>query len=149
MKKWQVLFIGFMGVALSPWALTLESQAATFCPAARAIHNQLTIDHDAPEYSKFLALVKKGGGKGKKHHRAQGDRKRKGKPEHVGNGKKQHRAKKRGEGKGRPEGAGRGNSGESKLRGLDRADDVAGEHGQRGRAKAREKRGRGQDDGEE
>ena len=127
MKKWHGLFIVLVGTALFFSAFAPDSQAVILGSNGGKIQTQLAFDQDATGQSAPVVLVKKGGGKGKKHHGG----------------------KKGGKGKGRSEGAGRGNSGESQLRGLDRADNVAGEHGQRGRAKARENRDRDRDDGKE
>ncbi len=119
MRKLHVPFIVLFGVALFCGIFTPDSQAGILRSNVVKVQSQWTIDFT--EHSTPFTLVKKGGGKGKKLHGAKGGGKRKA----------------------RPDGVGQGNAGESQVRGLDRADDVAGEHGQRGRAKARKQHGRG------
>ena len=147
MKKCHVLFIVLMGSTLVSWAFTLDSPAAILATTAVKNQSQLAIGQAAAEQPTPFTLVKRGGGKGKRHHGAKGSGTHKGQSEHEGNGKNLDHGHKGG--KDKPEGVGRSNSGDSQLRGLDRADSVAGEHGQHGRAKARSQHGGDHDEGKD
>ncbi|MDR4501157.1 MAG: hypothetical protein MRJ96_06875 [Nitrospirales bacterium] len=127
MGKSSVPFIALLGVVLLCGVTTSNSHAVTFGANVVSLQNQWAIDQDVSEHSSPFTLVKKEGGKGKKSHEAKGSKKHKG----------EHKRTKR------------GNSGESKVHGMDRAHDVAGEHGEHGRAKARAKHDREHHDDDE